>query len=98
MAHPWSGAPDRPNSPRTRTGSVNIDKLETPHSRRALLKFAGAGTATFSLAAFLAACGGDESSDAGGAATTTTAAASGDTLNVSAGGDIPAKTVKFGMA
>ena len=77
---------------------MNPDMLETPHSRRALLKFAGMGTATLTLGGWLAACGGDDGSTSGSAGGGTTSAAAGDALNVSPGGDIPAKTVKFGMA
>ena len=65
-----------------------------PHSRRTLLKVAGAGTAALTLPTFLIACGDDEET-----ASSSTAASSGnEALKVSAGSDIPKKTVKFGMA
>lgn len=65
-----------------------------PHSRRTLIKVAGAGTAALTLPTFLIACGDDEET-----ASSSTAASSGnDALKVSAGSDIPKKTVKFGMA
>jgi hypothetical protein len=77
--------------------ALDPDLLDRPHSRRTLLKAAGIGTAALTLPAWLAACGGGD--DAGSSATPgKTAAAAADGLDVSAGGDIPTKTVKFGMA
>lgn len=60
-------------------------------TRRSLLKMAGAGAGAIALPSILAACGSDDKP------ATPVAAGSGP-LSVSAGGEIPSKTVKFGMA
>lgn len=72
---------------------MDTTNLVRPHSRRTLLKVAGAGTAALTLPTFLIACGDDDETASG---TSTTSA--GSALDVSPGSDIPAKTVKFGMA
>lgn len=74
---------------------MDTTNLGRPHSRRTLLKVAGGGAAALTLPTFLIACGDDDESASTAASTT---AGSGDALKVSAGSDIPKKTVKFGMA
>ena len=71
------------------------DILDQKHSRRTLLKVAGAGSAAIAIPSVLAACG---SSDSKTKTTATAAGAGKGPLAVSAGGTIPTKTVKFGMA
>ena len=74
---------------------MDADQPATLHSRRSLLRMAGVSAASLALPAVLAACG---DSDQTGGSTTAAAAPSGGPLAVSSGGDIPTKTVKFGMA
>lgn len=63
-------------------------------TRRTLLKRAGVGAATIAVPSWLAACGGG----GGSSSTPSTTTGAAGPLAVSAGGTIPTKTVKFGMA
>lgn len=75
---------------------MDADHPATLHTRRSMLRMAGVGAASLTLPAVLAACGSSE--DDGASTVGASAAPAGGPLKVSAGGDIPTKTVKFGMA
>ncbi len=75
---------------------MDDQNLMAPTTRRSLLKLAGAGAVSLTVPSFLAACGSDSDDKA---STTAKAASTGSgPLDVSPGGTIPMKTVKFGMA